>query len=167
MRNIKCYHINFSDNLLWILGFASAISSKQFYSKLAIRKSNSNETEEKIFLTHRLIRRWENDLQTVTGVMSLVVCDIPDKMFVYCDICEPYITGDIRTPLLRIVLIEIRSHNYAFGANLVKHFQIIFQCDEIYSNANLRRIEIDIRDHLGKKIPFEFETLTVMLHFKR
>ena len=63
-----------------------------------------------------LIRRWENDLQTVTGVASPVVCGmIPDKMFVYCDICESYITGDVRTLLLRIVPVEIRNHNYAFG----------------------------------------------------
>ena len=54
--NEKCkmlHHINFSDNLLRMLGFSAAISNKhQFYSKFAIRKSNSNEKEEKTFFTH-------------------------------------------------------------------------------------------------------------------
>jgi len=57
--NINCdekckmvHYINFSDNPLWMLSSASAISSKQFYFKLAIRKPNSNEIEEKTFLTH-------------------------------------------------------------------------------------------------------------------
>ena len=79
-----------------------------------IYKPNSNETEEKkVFLLMDLIRRWENDLQTVTGVAKFCSLwrGIPDKMFVYCDICEPYITGDVRTPLLRIVPVEIRSRN--------------------------------------------------------
>jgi len=77
----------------------------------------------------------------------------------------PYITGDVRTPLLRIVPIEIRSHNYTFGANLVKHFS--FPNYIPLQRTNFRTIELDIRDHLGNKIPFEFGTLTVTLHFKR
>jgi len=126
--------------------------------------------KRKFFLFTDLIRRQENDLQTITGVASSAACGavhifIPDKMFVYCDICEPYITGDVRTPLLRIVPVEIRSHNYAFGANLVKHFS--FPNYIPMRRTNFRTIEIDIRDHLGKKIPFEFGTLTVTLHFKR
>jgi len=35
-----------------MLGFAAVSSKYQFFSKLAIRKLNSNETKEKIFLTH-------------------------------------------------------------------------------------------------------------------
>ena len=68
------HHINFSDNLLRMLGFASAIFSKhQFYSKLAIRKSNSNETEEKIFFTHRFNKTGKR-LATIIGVANSVVC---------------------------------------------------------------------------------------------
>ena len=114
-------------------------------------------------------------MQTVIGVTSPIVCarlnfarGIFDKMFVYCDICEPYITGDVRTSLFRIVPVEIRSYNYAFGANLVKHFSFP---NYIPMRTNFRTIEIDIRDHFGKKIPFKFGTLTVTLHvnnnFKR
>ena len=66
------------------------------------------------------MRRQENDgywseLYIVYGAISPIKCSC-------IDICEPYITGDVRSPLLRIVPVEIRSHNYAFDANLVKHF---------------------------------------------
>ncbi|KYN09499.1 hypothetical protein ALC57_18386 [Trachymyrmex cornetzi] len=168
----KCqmlHHINFSDNLLRMLGFSSAISANNYplYPKLAIRKPNSNETEEKTFLTHGFNKETGKrlaDLYWSTEPYSLWR-GIPDKMFVYCDICEPYIIGDVGTPLLGIVPVEIRNHNYAFGANLVKHFS--FPNYIPLRRTNFRTIEIDIRDHLGKKIPFEFGTLTVTLHFKR
>jgi len=65
-----------------------------------------------------LIRKWDNDIVD-TGIANPIVCSY--KML-YCDICAPYITNDMCTPLLRIVPIEIRSHNYAFGVNLVKYF---------------------------------------------
>jgi len=100
----------FSDNLL--LGFSAVIFSKhQFYSKLTIRKSNFNETQEKIFLTHVFNEKteqrhaygfWYSELYSLWHTVS-------DKMFVYCDICEPYMTGDVYTSLLRIVPIEIRE----------------------------------------------------------
>ena len=146
------HYINFSDNLLRMLSFASSISSNNypFYSKLVIRKPNSNETEEKTFLTHGFNKK--TGKQLADGYWSNKPCsmwrDIPDKMFVYYDICEPYI-GDVRTLLLRIVPVKIRSHNYAFGANLVKHFS--FPNYIPLRRMNLRTIEIDIRDHLGKK----------------
>jgi len=68
--------------------------------------------KRKFFLLTDLIWKRKNDLQTVTGVASPVVCvcSIPDK--IYCDIYEPYITGDVCTLLLRsLVPVEIRSHN--------------------------------------------------------
>jgi len=51
---------------------------------------------------------------------------IPDKLFIYCDICEPYITGDVQTPFLRIVPVELQhyGHYYAYGANQVKYFLV-------------------------------------------
>jgi len=107
-----------------------------------------------------LIRKWDNDIVD-TGIANPIVCSY--KML-YCDIYAPYITSDMCTPLLRIVPIEIRSHNYAFGVNLVKYFS--FPNYIPLRRTNFRTIEIDIRNHLGNKIPFEFGTLTVTLHFK-
>jgi len=159
------HHINFSDNLLRMLSFLVAISNKnELYSRLSIRKPNSNETEEKIFLTH--LRRRGKHVQSVIGVSNPIVCGV--LSLTKCSYIARFvrlITGDVRTPLLRIVPIEIRSHNYEFGANLVKHFS--FPNYIALQRTNFRTIEIDIRDHLENKIPFEFGTLTVTLHFKR
>ena len=57
----------------------------------------------------------------------IIYSSIPDKMFVYCDIYELYITGVARTPLFRITPVEVRSimrHNYAFGAKFGEAFLI-------------------------------------------
>jgi len=125
------HHINFFDNFLRILDFASAIFSKyQFYSNLMIRKPNSNE--EKICLTYGFK---ETGKRLADGYWSSEPYSlwrgIPDKMFVYCDICEPYITGDVR-PLLRIVPVEIRviiTHHIWY------QFNETFLISKLYSNA--------------------------------
>jgi len=59
-------------------------------------------------------------------VNPIIYSGIPDKMFIYCDICEPYITGDARIPLFRIIPIEVRSimRHYAFGAKFGEVFLI-------------------------------------------
>lgn len=88
---------------------------------------------------------------------------LPNKMFVYSDICEPYITGDTQTPLLRIVPLNINK--YVYGT----------MRDISFSSANyipllhnsFRTIEIDIRDAYGNPIPFDYGPLNVTLHFKR
>jgi len=147
------HHTNFSDNLLRMPGFSVAISNKnKLYSKLAILKPNSNETEEKTFLTHGFNKK-TGQPRTV-GYWSVEPYSlwraVPDKMFVYCNICAPYITGDVRTPLLKIVPIEIRSYTYAFGAYLAKHFSFPNYTSIPLQRTNFRTIEIDIRDHLNK-----------------
>lgn len=88
---------------------------------------------------------------------------IPDKMYVYCDICEPYITGDTRSPLLRIVPLDIPDHNY--GRNQVKYFSTLQYTP--LRQTKFHKIEIDIKDHRGEKIPFVSGTLIVTLHFRR
>jgi len=90
---------------------------------------------------------------------------IPDKLFVYCDVYASYITGDARTPLLRIMPVSIAGNNYSYGTNLVKHFSPPHYIP--LQKTNFRRIEIDIRDQLGERIPFESGMLTVTLHFRR
>jgi len=89
-------------------------------------------------------------LQTIIGVANPVACGAirANKIFVYCNICESYIIDDVRTPLFR-VMIDICSHNYAFGANLMKHFS--FPNYISLRQTNFRTIEIDIRDHILEK----------------
>lgn len=88
---------------------------------------------------------------------------IPNTMFVYTDICENYITGDVQTPLLRTIPIE--SENYVYGASRIKTFPATRYIPLIRNSFGT--IEIDIRDEYGKAIPFVEGTLTVTLQFKR
>ena len=163
----KCHlnhYINFSDNLFRILGCETELGIKD---NLYFRKIMVNDSGEcAIFL--KLGFKMENG-NRIFYYQSKEPCSlwrgIPDKLFIYCDICESYITGDVQTPLLRIVPIESRESNYAYGTNQVKHFSLPFYIP--LRQTRFRRIEIDIRDQLGKKIPFESGTLTVTLNFRR
>ncbi|KAL6417101.1 hypothetical protein ACFW04_012982 [Cataglyphis niger] len=89
---------------------------------------------------------------------------IPDKLFVYCDICEPYITGDVQSPLLRIVTHDARN-DYAFASTQIKHFSPMQYI--ALRQTCFRTIEIDIRDQQERSISFEFGTLTMTLHLRR
>lgn len=85
----------------------------------------------------------------------------PDKLFVYSDLTEPHIVGDSVAPLLRVVPLE----NAPYGSNIVKTF-LNPHYYPLLKNS-FRTVEIDIRDSLGKLVPFENGTLICVLHFKK
>jgi len=123
--NCKTAYINFSNNLLRISGLEGNITLQ---ASLKIRKSNSNVHNTLTFIKlgflsnsqARIISFWSRDS---------LWHNIPDKLFVYYDVCAPYITSNTRTLLFRIVPISVFGHNYSYGTNLVKHFsRIIFHC---------------------------------------
>lgn len=88
---------------------------------------------------------------------------IPDQMYVYTDICEPYAIGDTQAALLRIVGFD--NVKYKFGASVVKQFAPIHYIPLLHHN--FQSIVIDIRDERGQRIPFAYGTLTVVLHCKK
>lgn len=88
---------------------------------------------------------------------------IPGKIFIYTDICEGYITGDIQAPLLRVVPLD--HDQYIYGSTKIKSFSPGQYIPLL--RKSMATIEIDIRDEYGKPVPFEYGTLTVTLHFKR
>ena len=92
-----------------------------------------------------------------------LISALPSAIFIYTDICESYITGDIQSPLLRIV--PLNTESYIYGS--VKHKSFSSPKYIPLLHNSLQTIEIDIRDEFGKSIPFEYGTLTVTLHFKR
>jgi len=87
---------------------------------------------------------------------------IPPQLFVYMDILADQIIGHTRAPLLRTVPVDI---NARFGSLTIYH------CDHpIYFDLNTRSfdtLQIDIRDHAGRYVPFDFGTLTLLVHFKQ
>lgn len=88
---------------------------------------------------------------------------IPNQLYVYTDLCTPYTVGDVQAPLLRVVTFD--TNNYKIGPTMVKQFTPINYIPLL--NNSFHSIIIDIKDEHGDRIPFEFGTLTVTLHFKR
>lgn len=89
---------------------------------------------------------------------------IPGMLFVYSDICEPYIIGDVHAPLLRVIPFDI-ANNYNYGSVKIRTFSSPRYVPLLRSS--FQTIKIDIRDEFGQPIPFEGGTLTVTLQFKR
>ena len=92
--------------------------------------------------------------------LTAIDIDPIHSLYVYCDVIESRVVGDVLAPLLRIVPVT------------GKHGETVMKS---YHNAHyipLQRrafdsVEIDIRDSTGKKVPFERGTLNVTLHFRR
>lgn len=88
---------------------------------------------------------------------------LPSQLFVYTDIIQPQVVGDVITSLLRIIPID--PTKFIYGAHKT----------HIFSPAHyvpvLRRefdtMEIDIRTTTGARVPFQFGTSCVKLHFQR
>lgn len=88
---------------------------------------------------------------------------VPDQLFVYSNLCEQSIVGDTHAPLLRIV--NINAKEFSFGCTVVKKVAPVNYIPLLTQRFQI--IDIEIRDQFGKSIPFEFGTLTILLHFKR
>lgn len=88
---------------------------------------------------------------------------LPSQMFIYCDIVEPQLVGDVLSPLVRII--NISSDNYNYGC----HKDVIFSPAHYIPvmRKEFENLEIDIRTETGSPVPFEFGTLGLKLHFKK
>lgn len=89
--------------------------------------------------------------------------DLPTNLLVYTDICEPYITGDVYTRLLRNVALDL--NNYTYGRVMSANFSRPVYIPLL--TTSFQTIEIDLRNQYGKHVPFDFGTLTITLHFKQ
>lgn len=88
---------------------------------------------------------------------------LPSQLFVYCDIIDPQMVGDVMSPLLRIIPLD--PANYIYGANKMHVFSPPHYLPVM--RREFDTIEIDIRSSTGQKIPFQFGTVCVKLHFKK
>lgn len=87
---------------------------------------------------------------------------IPPQLFIYMDILSDQIIGHTRAPLLRTVPVDTKA---LYGSMSVIH------CDHpIYfdlSTKSFDTIQTYIRDHAGRLLPFDFGTLTLLVHFRK
>ena len=101
--------------------------------------------------------------ESITGVKPVDLnLGIPPQLFVYMDILAAQIIGHTRAPILRTVPVDI---NARFGT------MSIFHCEHpLYFDLNTRSfdtVQIDIRDHAGRYVPFDFGTSTLLVHFRQ
>ena len=100
-----------------------------------------------------------------TGVTEGVrQCDISEgfsALYVYSNIVEPQIVGDIQAPLLRIVPIQERSKetNHVESFDHVQYLPLI--------NSGTETIETFIRRDDGSSVPFQSGKVIVTLHLKK
>lgn len=88
---------------------------------------------------------------------------LPSQLFLYCDIIEPQIVGDVMTPLLRIIPLD--PSKYIYGANKMHVFSPPHYLPVM--RREFDTIEIDIRSTTGQNIPFQFGTVCIKLHFQK
>jgi len=81
-------------------------------------------------------------------------------MFVYCDVVECVPVGDTSAPLMRVIDIES-----SFETIVRRSFDRPRYLP--LRKMNFEALEIDIRDGVGRPIPFENGTVIVTLHFRR
>lgn len=88
---------------------------------------------------------------------------LPSQLFVYTDIIQPQIVGDVMTSLVRIIPLD--PTKYIYGAYKMNVFSPAHYLPVMRREFDV--IEVDIRTNTGEKIPFQFGTVCVKLHFKR
>lgn len=88
---------------------------------------------------------------------------LPSQLYIYCDIVEPQMVGDVMCSLLRIVSLD--PVKYVYGSNKMHVFSPPHYIPVM--RREFDTIEIDIRSNLGENIPFQFGTSCVKLHFIR
>ena len=93
---------------------------------------------------------------------SSKVCDLQRdfySLYVYCDIIEPTVAGDVKISLLRCVNIS------------GKHGETVDRIYETVHYVSLHReqfdsIDMSIRDDTGRSVPFQRGKVIVTLHFR-
>lgn len=92
-----------------------------------------------------------------------VLLGLPAQLFVYCDIIEPQVIGDVHAKVLRIAVID--SRRYMYGSYQTQMFSPAHYVPVL--KREFENIEIDIRTSTGSRVPFLFGTACVKLHFRR
>ena len=85
---------------------------------------------------------------------------LPKALFIYSDIVEPQVVGDVSAPLLRIVGVEHEQFNRTVVQTYSPpHYVSVLK-------RQFETIEMDIRDDTGARIPFQSGRVIVKLHFR-
>ena len=160
--------VQMSKDLCQLLGFDWQ-SAEEYAAKLrSIEDDESIDDLSKSDVKQKARKFTENGnglVELLPGKSSYTaerVCDLQRgfySLFVYCDVVEPTVVGDFKVPLLRTVNIDGRE-----GLIVSRIYQNI-QYVPLH-RKQFDTIEIDIRDDVGRKVPFERGKVIVTLHFR-
>ncbi len=92
-----------------------------------------------------------------------IILGLPSQMFVYMDIIENQLIGDVTTKVLRNISLD--NSDYVYGSRKMLTFSAPHYVKVL--NRNFDCISIDLRTETGQLIPFEFGTLCLKVHFKK
>lgn len=88
---------------------------------------------------------------------------LPSQLFIYSDIVHPQMVGDVMASLIRIIPLDVSKYIYgAYKMHILPHIHYL-----PIMRREFDTIEIDIRTGTGNKVPFQFGTACVKLHFRR
>ncbi|KAK3923621.1 Putative uncharacterized transposon-derived protein [Frankliniella fusca] len=101
--------------------------------------------------------------EEILGVKPVdISLGIPSQMFIYMDVLEEQIIDHTRAPLLRTVPVDTKAQ---YGSMTVVHFDHPIYFD--LRTKSFDTLEIYIKDHAGRNVPFDFGTSTLLVHFKQ
>ena len=104
-----------------------------------------------------------NILNKMSTHPANILLGLPSLFFIYTDIIEPQLIGDVLAKVLRVTVLD--NAQYIYGVQRVRFFSQPHYVPVL--KREFENIEIDIRSNTGEKIPFEFGTVSVKLHFKK
>ena len=82
------------------------------------------------------------------------------SLYLYCSIVAPQLVGTSESSLLQVVNITGNFGEYVSKGYNNPHYVSILQ-------KQFDRIEINIKDDVGKYVPFQFGKVVVKLHFRK
>lgn len=98
----------------------------------------------------------------ITGITNENVC-YSDYVYIYTDIIQPQLVGDVSVPLLRII--QLNKEKYVMGSQTRVEFQNPHYVP--LEKYDFSTIEIYLYDDKGKLITFAHGTSCVKLHFRK
>lgn len=88
----------------------------------------------------------------------------PKQLYVYCDIFDSHVVGDIFSPLARVISLDMLWHKEKYGSNSALLFNLPMYFP--VAKREFSSITIDIRDTFGDPIAFDSEVLSIVLHIR-
>ena len=145
------------------LNYLQILRRYLFFPRQRAHRGARNEKQKMPFMTLNGDDNNEGRGDIVAARSASLSRAIPDQLYVYTDICEPYTVGNTQAALLRIVSMD--TSKFRYGCNAVQRFAPAHYIPLLYLNFN--NVIIDIRDQHGQRIQFKYGSFTVTLYFRR